>query len=70
MIVGLGLALLLNMKVQGLAFYRTMFFLPSIMPLIATCVLWNQILNPDHGLINEFLRTLHLPESWIPGWLL
>jgi multiple sugar transport system permease protein len=70
MIVGLGLALLLNMKVQGLAFYRTMFFLPSIMPLIATCVLWNQILNPDHGLINEFLRALHLPEKFIPGWLL
>lgn len=54
MIVGLALALLLNLSVRGLAFYRTMFFLPTIVPLVATCVLWNQILNPQHGLLNEF----------------
>jgi multiple sugar transport system permease protein len=36
---------------------------------VASCVLWTQILNPDHGLINEFLRFLHLPEAWLPGWL-
>jgi multiple sugar transport system permease protein len=65
-IVGLLLALLLNLKVRGLSFYRTMFFLPTIVPLIATCVLWSQILNPDHGLLNEALRFLHLPT---PGWL-
>lgn len=69
MMVGLMLALLLNLKVRGLAFYRTMFFLPSIMPLIATCVLWFQILSPDHGLLNEFLRAFGLPESWVPRWL-
>jgi multiple sugar transport system permease protein len=69
MLVGLMLALLLNLKVKGLAFYRTMFFLPSIVPLIATCVLWNQILNPQFGLLNEFLRFIGMPEAWIPGWL-
>ncbi len=69
MFVGLMLALLLNLKVRGLAFYRTMFFLPSIVPLIATCVLWNQILNPQFGLLNEFLRYIGMPEAWIPGWL-
>jgi len=69
MFVGLMLALLLNLKVRGLAFYRTMFFLPSIVPLIATCVLWNQILNPQFGLLNEFLRFIGMPEAWIPGWL-
>ncbi len=68
-IVGLLLALLLNLKVKGLAFFRTMFFLPSIVPLIATCVLWVQILNPDQGLLNSFLRFLHVPERWLPGWL-
>jgi multiple sugar transport system permease protein len=68
-IAGLGLALLLNLKVKGMVFYRTMFFLPTVVPLVATCVLWTQILNPDHGLINEFLRFLHLPEAWLPGWL-
>lgn len=69
MTVGLGLALLLNLKVKGLAFYRTMFFLPSIVPLIATCVLWFQILNPQYGLLNGFLRFIGMPEAWIPGWL-
>ena len=61
--------MLLNLRIGGMAFYRTMFFLPSIMPLIATCVLWGEILNPQHGLINEVLRFIHVPEAWIPGWL-
>lgn len=69
MLIGLGLALLLNLKVRGLAVYRTMFFLPSIMPLIATCVLWHQLLSPDHGLINDLLRGIGLPEAWVPRWL-
>lgn len=68
-IVGLVLALLLNTKVRGIAFYRTMFFLPTVVPLVASCVLWNQILNPQQGLLNEALRGLHVPEALIPGWL-
>ncbi len=69
MATGLLLALLLNLKVKGLAFYRTLFFLPTVVPLVASCVLWNQILNPQQGLINEFLRFLGLPAAWLPGWL-
>jgi multiple sugar transport system permease protein len=69
MFVGLILALLLNVKVKGMAFYRTMFFLPSIVPVIATCMLWGQILNPQRGLLNEFLRAIHIPEAWIPLWM-
>jgi multiple sugar transport system permease protein len=69
MVAGLALALLLNLRVKGMAFYRTMFFLPTVVPLVATCVLWNQILNPQHGLLNELLRLVHVPEQMIPGWL-
>ncbi len=69
MVAGLLLALLLNLKVKGLAFYRTLFFLPTVVPLVASCVLWNQILNPQQGLINEGLRFLGLPAAWTPGWL-
>jgi multiple sugar transport system permease protein len=69
MFAGIALALLLNLKVRGLAFYRTMFFLPSIVPLIATCVLWFQVLSPDHGLLNDGLRAIGLPERFIPRWL-
>lgn len=69
MFVGLLLALLLNLKVRGMAFYRTMFFLPSIVPLIATVVLWQQVLEPQRGLLNELLRFVGLSERWIPLWL-
>lgn len=64
---GLALALLLNLKVRGMAFYRTMFFLPTIVPLVATCVLWNQLLNPSQGLVNDALRAVGIAH--VPGWL-
>jgi len=65
-ITALSLALLLNMKVKGLAVYRTIFFLPTIVPIVASSVLWLWIFNPQYGLINSILRLLHLPA---PGWL-
>ena len=68
-LVGLGMAMLLNLKIKGQAFYRTMFFLPSIVPLVASCVLWNQILNPQAGLLNAGLRFIGVPDAYIPGWL-
>jgi multiple sugar transport system permease protein len=69
MIVGLGLALLLNQKVPGIKVFRTLFFLPTVVPLVANSILWIRLLNPEQGLINAVLRAAHLPESWMPGWL-
>jgi len=69
MAVGLGLALLLNQRVSGIRVFRTLFFLPTVVPLVANSVLWVRVLNPQEGLVNNFLRVLHLPESWMPGWL-
>ncbi|MDR3689907.1 MAG: sugar ABC transporter permease [Fimbriimonas sp.] len=69
MAVGLGLALLLNQKVPGIKVFRTLFFLPTVVPLVANSVLWIRLLNPQQGLVNSFLRLLHVPESWMPGWL-
>jgi len=65
-ITAFGLAVLLNAKVKGLAFFRTIFYLPSIVPVVASSVLWLWILNPDYGLVNLLLRHLGLPER---GWL-
>ena len=65
-IVAFGLAVLLNAKVKGLAFFRTIFYLPSIVPVVASSVLWLWILNPDYGLINVMLGKLGVPG---PGWL-
>ncbi len=63
----LGLAILLNQKVKGIALYRTLFYLPSITPVVASSILWMWILNPDIGLINIVLSRLGVAHP--PGWL-
>lgn len=75
-IVAFSLAVLLNAKVKGLATFRTIFYIPSIVPVVASSVLWLWILNPDYGLLNiaingfgDFLRKLGLPGVSGPGWL-
>jgi multiple sugar transport system permease protein len=65
-IVALALAMLLNMRVKGLALYRTAFYLPSIVPVVATAVLWLWLFNPSFGVINIGLGAAHLPQ---PGWM-
>jgi multiple sugar transport system permease protein len=62
-----GLALLLNQRwIPGLAFFRTLFFIPSIVPLISSAVLWLWIFNPQYGLINTLLSYVNITG---PGWL-
>ncbi|MBG9791112.1 spermidine/putrescine ABC transporter permease [Paenibacillus dendritiformis] len=61
------IALLLNTKVKGINYYRTIFYLPSVIPIVASALLWTWMLNPDFGLINMTLRALGLPD---PAWLL
>ena len=68
--LGLAMALLLNQKVRGIGLLRTAFYIPSIVPLVATAVLWIWILDPHYGLLNDALRKLHLPTGlWLtdPG---
>ena len=72
LIASLGIALLLNQKLKGMAFYRTVFYLPSITPVVATSILWLWLLNPDMGLVNIGLGKLGIsqPPSWLtdPAW--
>jgi len=69
--MALGLALLLNTRIRGLPLYRTFFYVPSIVPMVASSVLWIWLLNPQSGAINAVLRPLlhaiGLGEP--PGWL-
>lgn len=62
----LGLALLLNSKIRGLGVYRTIFFLPSLMPVVASSILWVWMYNGQSGVINTTLRALGLSG---PAWL-
>ncbi|MDP9370342.1 MAG: sugar ABC transporter permease [Chloroflexota bacterium] len=64
-ITALGVALLLNEARQMRGFFRTIFYLPSITPAVATAYLWIWILNPNAGLVNQGLRALNLPA---PAW--
>ena len=65
-IVAMGLAMLLNLKVRGQAFYRTIFYLPTIVPFVASSVLWLWIYNPQYGIFNSLLWYAGIQG---PGWL-
>ena len=66
-LAALAIAVLLNNKyLKGKAFFRTIFYIPSIVPAVASCLLWMWMFNPDFGLFNAVLKTLGLPTSkWI-----
>ena len=66
LIISFFMALLINTKVKGLAFFRTIYYLPSIMPAVASAVLWAWILNTDFGLLNAALNAIGLPKiAWL-----
>jgi len=66
LLVSLLVAMLLNLKVRGMAFFRTVFYLPSIVPDIASALLWSWILNTQFGLLNQTLKSLGLtPVGWL-----
>ncbi|MEZ4662483.1 MAG: sugar ABC transporter permease, partial [Caldilineaceae bacterium] len=48
-VLGFVLALLLNAKVRGLTIWRTIFYVPSVVPIVATSIIWVYLLNPRFG---------------------
>ncbi len=70
---GLAIALLLNTAARGMRFYRTFFYLPSIVPTIAAAVLWSWVLTPDanKGLINAYWSQTVTPWLGVapPAWI-
>ncbi len=60
------IAMLLNQDLRGMPIYRTLYYIPSIVPSVASATLWLYLLQPQWGLVNGFLRSLGLPG---PGWL-
>ena len=70
-VVALTLAILLNSKVKGLAFYRTVFFLPSLMPVVAGSILWFCMYAGQGGIINTLLAKIGINgPAWLsdPAW--
>jgi len=66
MAVGLGMAILLTRKVRMVALWRTLFYLPSIVPMVAASILWIWIFNPQSGLLNGMLASIGITG---PEWL-
>lgn len=70
-LMALTLALLLNTKVRGMTIYRTIFFVPSLVPMVALAVLWQWIFNGQYGVLNDLLAKVGVKgPNWLgdPAW--
>lgn len=70
-IIGLAIALLMNQKIRGIVLFRTIFYLPSILPSVAVAIVWVWILNSDFGMINNMLALVGIKgPMWLddPNW--
>jgi len=69
--IGIGLsllaAMLLNQHLRGTAIYRTLYFLPSLTPVVAAAVIWRWLYQPEFGAINWALWEIGIDEG--PRWL-
>ncbi|WP_432512148.1 carbohydrate ABC transporter permease [Kineococcus sp. SYSU DK001] len=67
-VVAFGVAALMNQVQRGRGFFRTVFYLPVLVPPVASAVLWLWLFDPTAGLLNSALRLVGLPQSqWIYG---
>jgi len=64
--IALGLALLLNQKLRGVAFFRAAAFFPYITSIVAIAIVWNLLFSQDYGPIDAALRFLGVDHP--PGW--
>lgn len=65
-IFGLGLAMLLTQKARGMSLFRTIFYIPIIVPYVASALLWRYMFNNQYGPINSVIKSVGLPA---PNWL-
>lgn len=65
-ISGILIALLLNVKIKGIGIFRTIFFIPTLVPVVATATVWKWILNSNYGLLNDILGIFGIsPVPWL-----
>ena len=68
-LVPLGIAVLMNNKnLKGQHFFRSMFYMPYIVPFVAAIFIWQGMLNPESGWINRSLMYLGVPKQSVPLW--
>lgn len=64
--ISLVIALCLNMKIREMVVYRTIFYIPTLVPDVALAMVWMWLLNPQYGLMNSILGLFGLSS---PPWL-
>jgi multiple sugar transport system permease protein len=64
--IALGLALALNVRIRGIAWIRTAYFLPVVTSTIAIALVWQWIYSPESGLLNEVIGLVGIPaQKWL-----
>jgi len=64
-VLGIALAVMLSWKVKGRAIFRAVFFLPSVIPVVASSILWMWMLDAEQGIVNHMLELIGLAKQ---GW--
>ncbi|MEA4813092.1 MAG: sugar ABC transporter permease [Anaerolineaceae bacterium] len=71
LVFGLALSLLLNQKLKGMNFFRTVFYIPAVISGVAVSLMWIWLLQPDYGLVNTLLSYIGIDGPkwfWDPNW--
>jgi len=73
MLIGFGMALLMNQRLRGVSVFRTIYYLPSVLSGVAVAVLWGFVFHRDYGVLNWFLSLFGIdPVPWLqdPHWVI
>ncbi len=66
LVLSFAIALALTQKIKFRDFYRAGFYMPIIVPLVAWSVVWQRVLHPEFGILNEMLGWVGIaPRSWL-----
>jgi multiple sugar transport system permease protein len=68
--LALGLAILINQKLKGMNFFRTIYFAPVVTAMTVVAIVWTFLYNPGEGLINAFLQAISFGVLGPYDWLL
>lgn len=73
LVIGFGMALLMNQRLRGMQVFRTIYYLPSVLSGVAVAVLWGFVFHRDYGVLNWFLTLFGVaPVPWLqdPHWVI
>ncbi len=71
LILGLLIAMLMNQKMRGIRLFRTVFYMPNVISIVASCLLWTWMLQSKYGIINQALGMIGIEgPAWLadPAW--